>query len=255
MNPEQLTLIRHEESEFNRLRTMREGHPLYISFKAEYEADPESEITRKLAEEVKATFPVNTEDHLIPLPPDVGEHSRKMARQLRNRISPPDVVFTSPYLRAKKTLEHMTEGWPELNRIETIEDDRVRERDHGMALTYGDWRVFFALHPQERELRNLQGKYLYPYPKGESIPAVRDRLNSWMEFLKTDHPGKRVLTVTHSLVILSIRANLEDLTSEEFERLDKEDDPINAGVTIYNNEASNNNDEKMTLSEYNLKLY
>jgi len=41
----------------------------------------------------------------------------------------------------------MAEGWPELNGVKTVYDDRVIEQDHGLAVVYNDWRVMNLLVP------------------------------------------------------------------------------------------------------------
>jgi hypothetical protein len=70
-----------------------------------------------------------------------------------------------------------------------------------------------------------------------------------------DYFEKKILAVTHHLTILSLRANLERLNSKEFIRLDHQEKPINAGVTIYKGHPELGSNGKLILEVYNLKLY
>jgi broad specificity phosphatase PhoE len=70
-----------------------------------------------------------------------------------------------------------------------------------------------------------------------------------------EYAGKNMLMVTHHLTILSIRANLERLTPDEFIRLDQEEKPVNCGVTVYTGNSTVGKDGKLILDRYNQKLY
>lgn len=63
------------------------------------------------------------------------------------------------------------------------------------------------------------------------------------------------MNITHHLSILSIRADLERLSADEFIRLDKEEKPINLGVTLYKGDPNQGTDGKLILEAYNVKLY
>lgn len=251
--PETLTLIRHDTSSYNELKQVKEVNPLYQKFKKSYSQDPASAETKELALEVKQNFALNVGDHNTPL--GEGNKAEQMAETLKEQIALPDVIFVSPYYRTKLTLERMTEGWPQLKDIPTFEEERIREQEHGMALIYNDWRVFYALHPEQRELHKIEGDYWYRYPQGENVPDVRERVRSWQNTLVREFAEKNVLAVTHHLTILSTRANLERWDSEQFIHFDKEDKPINCGVTIYKGRPDLGKDGKLLLEVYNQRLY
>jgi broad specificity phosphatase PhoE len=253
--PETLTLVRHDTSAYNALKSVKEESPLYSTFKKLYEENPESPETLRLALEIKDSFALNFGDHDTPLATDIGEQARITGSKLRNLIKLPDIVFVSPFLRTHMTLDKLAEGWPELGGVETKEEERLREQDHGLALIYNDWRVFNTLHPEQRELRSIQGEYWYRYPQGDNVPDVRERLRSWLGTVTRDYAERSILTVTHHLTILSIRANLERLDEKEFIRLDHEEKPINSGVTIYKGHPELGSNGKLILEAYNLKLY
>lgn len=253
--PETLSLVRHDTSEFNALKKLKLESPLYQAFRRAYDSNPESETARKLAIEVTELFALGIGDHNTPLAKDSGWQAKATGEKLKEILQLPDIVFVSPYLRTHLTLRKLTEGWPELKNVETKAEDRLTEQDHGIALIYSDWRVFNVLHPEQRILRNLQGSYWYRYPQGENVPDVRNRLRDWLTTLTRDYSEKKVFAVTHHLTILSLRANLERLSAEEFVLLDKTQKPINSGVTIYQGDKQQGQDGKLVLSAYNLKLY
>lgn len=253
--PERLTLIRHDTSAFNALREKKNASRLYQNFRKSFEKNLESEECRSLAYEVMDAFILKAGDHDTPLAEKAGWQAKKVGEELRKLIKLPDVIFVSPYVRTKITLEKLIEGWPELREVQVKEEERIREQDHGLALIYNDWRVFEAIHPDQRILRNMQGGYWYRFPQGENVPDVRGRLHEWLGALIRDYSEKNVMAVTHHLTILSLRANLERLDAKEFERLDHEEKPINAGVTIYRGEPDQGGNGRLVLEAYNLNLY
>lgn len=253
--PKSLTLIRHDKSAFNALKENRKNDPTYQNFLEEFDKDPLSETTYKLALQMKEKNRLGMGDHKTPLAEGAGHQSIEMARNLKNIIELPDVIFVSPYERTYKTLAKMQEGWPELKDVKIVEEGRIREQEHGLALLYNDWRVFHTLHPEQRDLFALEGDYYYRYPQGESMEDVRERTRSWFGSMIRDFPEKNVLAVTHHLTILGVRANLERMNTAEFMDLDKNNKPINAGVTIYRGNPDLGKDGKLILDQYNTKLY
>lgn len=253
--PETLTLVRHDTSIYNELRDKKNNDPLYGEFKRECDTDPNSDRTRELAKLVQERFSLRVGDHATPLGETTGNQAQRMAERLKERIPQPHVIFVSPYDRTKETLRRMTLGWPELEDVKTVEEERIREHDHGLALLYSDNRVFSALHPEQRRLKKIEGSYWYRFPNGENIPDVRERLRSWIGTLTRDYYEQNILAVTHHVAILSLRANLERLSAEEFQTLDHEDKPINAGVTIYRGNPDAGDNGHLELDVYNAKLY
>jgi broad specificity phosphatase PhoE len=250
--PKQLTLIRHDESAYNALKKFKESSDLYKKFRKSYESDWRSEETKILAREVKEKLSLNFGDHNTPLAENSGGQAIKMAGELKNKIVIPDVIFVSPYQRTWETLKKMYEGWPELKKVRVYEEERIREQEHGLLIAFNDKRIMFSLFPEQRELFEKKGAYWYRFPQGENVPDVRERNRSWITTLVREFAGKQVLAVTHHLTILATRANLERLSAEEFLRLDEDEEPINAGVTIYEGQEEEN---RLLLTDYNLKLY
>jgi len=253
--PETLALIRHAKSAYNSLSEQKNSSPLYQTFRKSYEISPESDNTRRLAVEVKEAFAIGVRDRDTPLAGDIENQTKTVGGKLKNIIKVPDVIFVSPYLRTHLTLDKLTEGWPELKDVETVEEEDIREQEYGLFFIDNDWRVFNVFHPEQIELRKIQGEYQYRYPQGENVHDVRKRLSPWIKSLRTDYADKNILAVTHHLTILSIRANIEDLDADAFIRLNHNEKPINNGVTIYRRNPTQGSDGELILEQYNIKLY
>lgn len=253
--PEYLVLIRHGVSKYNLLKGRKEADSLYQAFVLEWEKDPASPRTVELAKEVWQKFSLGVSDADTPLADVEGKQAFATGMELKNIIEVPDVIFVSPYKRTLDTLSHIQRGWPDLNNVRLYREDRIREQEHGLVLLYNDWRVFQALHPEQGLLRQLEGPYWYRFPQGENVPDVRERNRSWLSTLVRDFTGKKVLVVTHHLNILATRANLERWDADEFLRVDKEEKPINCGVTLYRGYPHEGMDGHLKLEFYNKKYY
>lgn len=253
--PSDLILIRHDKSEYNALREKKRGNTTYQKFLKEFQSNPDSAKTKYLARKIQEMFSLSVGDHNTPLAKNEGHQAIITGEKIKEKFELPDVIFVSPYKRTLHTLENIKKGWPELAKVKTYEEERIREQEHGIALLYNDWRVFYALHPDQRRLHKLQGPYWYCYPQGESVPDVRLRIRSITETLIREFSEKKVLIITHHLTILSIRANLERLATDEFIRLDEKEKPINCGVTHYKGEPNAGKSGKLKLVFYNRKFY
>jgi broad specificity phosphatase PhoE len=254
--PAELVLVRHAQSTFNVLRGLKSVDPVYTKFKLAYERDYRSFEARELAEEVLRRYKLNVGDYNTEIT-DLGVKMATTTGAALSQIYPvvPDVVFVSPYLRTRQTLHHMMSEWPKLDRAKFVYEDRIREQEHGLALAYNDWRVFHVMHPEQKVLWDMQGKYWYQYPQGESVSQVRDRIRSFVDTLIREYAEQRVMLVTHHLTILSIRSLLERLSPEEFVQLDETEKPVNCGVTIYRGNAGVGREGRLELVEYNTKHY
>ncbi|MDB5194506.1 MAG: hypothetical protein JWN50_520 [Parcubacteria group bacterium] len=252
--PKWLMMIRHDTSAYNALRGKKENDPLYQEFLKYWESDPDSKEARGLARAVQKKFALGVGDAETALADAEGRQAFETGVAL-SRGELPDIVFVSPYKRAVLTLDHITRGWPALAEIEPIEEERVREQEHGLALLYNDWRVFHVLNPEQKRLRDIEGPYWYRYPQGESVPDVRARNRDWLRTVTRDFSDKRILVVTHHLNILAMRANLDRLSAEDFIRLDEKEKPINCGVTLYRGHPDLGSDGKLLLDYYNVRHY
>jgi len=256
--PEYLALIRHDVSAYNVLRDKKRHDPLYKEFLAAYAKDPSSATTRALAQLVADKYSLGVSDANTPLADEEGPRAFNTGKGLKAMFGKkelPDIIFVSPYLRTRETLRHIKRGWPELDDVKTLIEERIREQEHGLSLLYNDWRVFFALHPEQRLLHELLGPYWYKYPQGECVPMVRERNRSWMTTLTRDFAEKRILAVTHHLNILGIRANLERWDSEQFIVTDEHDKPKNCSLTLYRGKPTEGKNGRFKLELYNKRLH
>ncbi len=157
--PNRLTVIRHEESAYNIQKELKNKDPEYVEFKKAYnnrKKDPERarELALKLVESGAYILGVGEHDTATT---DTGEaQAITTGQRLREKLEVPDVVLVSPYDRTIITLGHMSISWPELKDAKVVEDERLREQEHGLAVLYNDWRIFNILHPEQEALRNLQ---------------------------------------------------------------------------------------------------
>ncbi|HXK40411.1 MAG TPA: histidine phosphatase family protein, partial [Candidatus Paceibacterota bacterium] len=83
----------------------------------------------------------------------------------------------------------------------------------------------------------------------------RDRVRSFLATLIRENPDERVLIISHHLTLLAFRANMERWDREEFTRVDREETPINCGVTIYEGDPTLGGDGRLVMKAYNKKLY
>ena len=261
--PKELTIVRHGESTYNKLKAKKERNPFYQKFVIRYEeiqdwGAPLPNDIIEMAEEITREFSLGMSDFHTPMTKDGREQAFITGQMLEHEILLPDVIFVSPFMRTAETLREMIIGWPELAEVKTYSEERIREKSPGLAALYNDWRVFNVLYPEQKRYRDLFGElvdYWYRYPNGENIPDARELLGSWVTTLIREFSGKRVLAVSHHLTILAMRAHLERLGTEEFIELDKDEKPINCGVTIYRGDPKQGKDGKFILARYNEKLY
>jgi len=145
----------------------------------------------------------------------------------------PNVVLTSPYLRARHTagLIVKTAGLKE-DSYSFIVDERLREKEFGILdrLTPVGVRENY---PDQAEFRRLLGKFYHRPPGGESWCDVILRLRSATEMLAREYCGQRVLIVCHTVVVLCMRYILEHLTEDELLAIDKKNEIANCSVTLY----------------------
>jgi len=253
--PNYLILIRHDVSVYNILKAQKEADPLYQTFVELFKTAPNSKETEKLARRLWLKYKLNCSNAETPLIDSEAKQAQKTGQSIKKHLRLPDIILVSPYKRAKDTLRGLSRGWPELARVKTLEEERIREQEHGLATLYNDWRIFQILHPEQRLLYNQEGSYRYRYPQGESVPDVRARSALMVETFIREYSGKTAMCICHHLNILAMRANLERLNEEQFLSLDERDKPINCGVTVYRGYPELGKNGQLKLELYNEKFY
>ena len=201
------------------------------------------------------TIDINVRDVDVPLSP-LGEQQALALGSWFGRMAVgerPNVVLTSPYLRACRTAELVSSqaGLAVLHAPElTIVDERFREKEFGI-LDRLTKRGIEASHPDQAEFRKILGKFYHRPPGGESWTDVILRLRSALEMITREYCGERVLVVTHSVVVLCMRYLLERMTEAEILEIDRATDVANCSVTTYAFDASDGKNGKLLLKEFN----
>lgn len=143
------------------------------------------------------------------LPGELSDYGRAQARALgeRRRNDGLACVFTSDLRRAVETAEIAFEG----TGLEIRQDERLRECDYGRL----NGSPAEALEPRLRFVDE-------PFPEGESYRACVERMESFLDEVKREFSGSRVLVIGHSaqryaLAHLLEGTPLEELVSAPFE--------------------------------------
>jgi 2,3-bisphosphoglycerate-dependent phosphoglycerate mutase len=121
----------------------------------------------------------------------------------------PEVVVTSPYLRARETWRIAAAAAGRDLPVPTT-DDRLVDRLLGDVemLTRAAIAQRF---PDEPGRLTAAGVYHYRPPGGETFSDIAKRLTSFLADLNQEHAGRRVAVVAHDAVVLMMRAVIEDL--------------------------------------------
>lgn len=124
----------------------------------------------------------------------------------------PEVVWTSPYRRARETAE-VALGVADLDLALRV-DERLRDRDMGITdkLTAAGIRAAF---PEEAERRDWLGKFYYRPPGGESWADVVFRVRAVLTDLGNIEKHRRVLVTGHDVVLLLFCYVAEGLDEEQ----------------------------------------
>jgi broad specificity phosphatase PhoE len=150
----------------------------------------------------------------------------------------PNVILTSPYLRARHTAEIVAkEAGLSRDAYSLVVDERLREKEFGILdrLTKSGIETF---HPDQAEFRRLLGKFYHRPPGGESWCDVILRLRSAIEMISREYCAERVLLVVHSVVVLCMRYLLEHMTEDQILAIDRQNEIANCSVTSYEYDES-----------------
>ncbi len=167
------------------------------------------------------------------------------------RSETPEVVLTSPYVRARDTAAIIVEECGLTDRdLDQIVDERLREKEFGVLdrLTRAG---IDQLHPEQAEFRRLLGKFYHRPPGGESWCDVILRLRSALDTVSLHYGGKRVLIVAHQVVVLCLRYLIENMTEQQILAIDAEADVANCSVTEYGFDPDQGQSGKLILLRYN----
>jgi broad specificity phosphatase PhoE len=145
----------------------------------------------------------------------------------------PEVVITSPYVRARETTRLLMESAGlDRRKVRVRVDERLREKEFGIL----DRLTVLGIRERYPELaaqRGHVGKFYFRPPGGESWCDVILRLRSVLEMVTREHCGQRVLVVAHQVIVNCMRYLIECLEEHEVLALDRQADVPNCGVTSY----------------------
>jgi len=142
----------------------------------------------------------------------------------------PNVLYASPFVRARQTSEILVQRF---NRsLKPCIDERLREKEFGVLdrFTRAGIRERF---PELAEQLTSVGKFYFRPPGGESWCDVILRLRSLVEMLRRDDSSKRVLIISHQVIVNCIRYLIEHLDERGILEIDAKADVPNCGVVEY----------------------
>jgi broad specificity phosphatase PhoE len=181
-----------------------------------------------------ARIDIASRDADVPLSPRGKEQSAALGRWLAQRAAGerPEVLLCSPYRRARETAQGIRAANGLAAATPDVVDERLREREFGI-LDRLTGAGIAQLFPEQAEFRKRLGKFYHRPPGGESWCDVILRLRSFMDTLSLHYPGRRVLVVTHEVVVLCLRYLVEELDEARILGIDGEGDVANCAITEY----------------------
>jgi broad specificity phosphatase PhoE len=179
----------------------------------------------------------------------LGDWFAGLAREER-----PDVVLSSPYVRARQTADRVVDALRAQSRrrsaddetIACVRDERLREKEFGILDRLTPLGIR-AKYPELAEQRQHVGKFYFRPPGGESWCDVILRLRSFLEMLTREYRGDRVLVVAHQVIVNCVRYLLERLDEDQILTIDRLGDVPNCGITSYAFEPSAGRRGKLVL--------
>lgn len=169
---------------------------------------------------------------------DLGiEQARAVGAWLQrlDQDSRPDLLWTSPFRRARQTAEEaMQVAGLELD---FLVDERLRDRDMGitdMLTSDGIQKKY----PEETERRAWLGKFYYRPPGGESWADVAQRVRGVLTDLATLCEGKTVLITAHDVVNLLFCYVAEGMDEQQVLDRSKNNGLKNAAICRLHRDAS-----------------
>jgi ribonuclease H / adenosylcobalamin/alpha-ribazole phosphatase len=186
----------------------------------------------------------------VPLSARGREQSEALGRYFALRPERPDIILSSPYVRALQTAELFRQAGGCCADLAICNDERLREKEFGIldGLTTTGIK---SIHPEQAAFRANLGKFYHRPPGGESWVDVIFRLRALLDTISLHYGGRNVMIVAHQVVVLCLRYILEGLDEARILDIDKKADVANCGLTEYRFQPDES-DGKLALVKYNL---
>lgn len=218
MSPTRILAVRHGESEANLAYRQAGDDPLTYE-----RGDDEVALT-----DLGRTQAAALGRLLAALPPEEA----------------PELVWCSPYLRARETWAVAQESWG-VGALPLTVDERLRDREWGLLAPYNEAAIERCF-PEELARLRAEGEYRYRPPQGESFADVAARLRDLLPDLREQARGRRVLIVAHDSVVLVLRHVIAESPDAELAALAEFAPILNASVSTWH--AA---DGRLTLLHFN----
>jgi probable phosphoglycerate mutase len=143
----------------------------------------------------------------------------------------PEVIYCSPYLRARRTLEIALASCAADNPVSTsavVYDERLRDREMGAHELLTPAAIDHRF-PAEGAHRQQAGDLDYRPPGGEALRDVKERLASFLQTFIAG-PHQRVLVIGHDATMLMVRAVAGKLNDVELLDVMRREPARNAAV-------------------------
>lgn len=129
-----------------------------------------------------------------------------------------DLAYSSPLMRARKTLEEILKVL-NLN-LEITTDKALTEKHYGIYAGKNKWEIKKELG--DEEFQKLRRAWDYPTPEGESMKQVYERLIPYYEkeILPKLKEGKNIIIASHGNTLRTLVKFLEDLSEEQLSKLE-----------------------------------
>ncbi|HEY9578415.1 MAG TPA: histidine phosphatase family protein [Rhizorhapis sp.] len=211
-------------------------------------------IARDTAHETASDrIALSVRDADVPLS-DLGrEQATSLGRWFATHVEEerPEVLLSSPYLRAFQTAQIFREygGAPADESI--CFDERLREKEFGIldGLTFTGIDNIF---PDQARFRQLLGKFYHRPPGGESWCDVILRLRSVLDTISLHYAGRRVMIFTHQVVVLCLRYIIEEMDEAQILAIDRAGDVANCAITDYRYDPRAGKSGGLVLQRYNV---
>jgi len=136
---------------------------------------------------------------------ELNEKGIKQAEETRDYLKNEKInlILCSPLKRAMQTAEIINQG----RNIKMIIDERISERDfgefEGMPNTEFDFNAFWSYK------QNLK------YSKAENIRDFFGRVYSFLDSIKNEYAGKRILIVSHGGISIPVKCYFDGIPDAE----------------------------------------